>query len=241
MKKTILLIAITGFLITGAWFLLNQSPSEIAVSEPTKTLESDEAIYQDVPINAFESKTDLGEGRTLSALGLGDEAAPVVIHEFSSYSCGHCAHFHKTSLRQIKAEYLDTGKAQLLFSDFPLNGPAFDASIITQCLPLNRQYDYQKLIFETQADWAYDGKHRPYLIQNAQLMGLSADDAQACLDNNQERQVIAANAQQAQEVFNIASTPSFVIYTLDNPEDKTIISGAHPFEVFQEAIEKHLK
>ncbi|MEZ5918793.1 MAG: thioredoxin domain-containing protein [Alphaproteobacteria bacterium] len=49
---------------------------------------------------------------------------------------------------------MDTGKAYLVFSDFPLNGPALHASMIARCLPHERYFDFVQMLFEKQSEWA---------------------------------------------------------------------------------------
>ena len=49
--------------------------------------------------------------------------APISIVEFGDYQCTFCYKFHQNTLNQIKMEYIDTGKANYVFRDFPLNGP----------------------------------------------------------------------------------------------------------------------
>lgn len=41
---------------------------------------------------------------------LGDRNAPIVIIEYASMTCPHCAHFHETVFPGLKENYFDTGK-----------------------------------------------------------------------------------------------------------------------------------
>ena len=56
-------------------------------------------------------------------------------------------------LKKIKKEYIDTGKAQLIFIDFPLDQIAFNASKLLHCLDKKKQISlvyisyYIKLIY----------------------------------------------------------------------------------------------
>lgn len=51
----------------------------------------------------------------------GDLDAPLTIYEFSSFTCPHCGNLHQNVLPQIYADFIDTGKAKLVFRDFPLD------------------------------------------------------------------------------------------------------------------------
>ena len=52
---------------------------------------------------------------------LGSKDAPIKIKEFFSLTCGHCANFHMKTLPQLKKKYIDAGKVQLEFIDYPLD------------------------------------------------------------------------------------------------------------------------
>lgn len=66
---------------------------------------------------------------------LGDPNAPVTIIEFSDFECPFCRRFWQETLPQIKAEYIDTGKARFVYRDFPLSmhPGAFPAALAANC------------------------------------------------------------------------------------------------------------
>ena len=63
--------------------------------------------------------------------------ADIKIKIFSSLTCPHCAYFHTNVVSQIKKEYIESGKVQLIFIDFPLDQAAFNASKLLNCLDKN--------------------------------------------------------------------------------------------------------
>ena len=50
---------------------------------------------------------------------MGDPSAPVTIDEHSPLTCPHCRAFHVDTLPRLKKEYIDTGKVNLVYFDFP--------------------------------------------------------------------------------------------------------------------------
>src|SRR5436309_2268754 len=52
---------------------------------------------------------------------LGKESAPVTITEYASLTCPHCAYFSIHIMPELKKRLLDTGKAKLIYRDFPLD------------------------------------------------------------------------------------------------------------------------
>ena len=89
----------------------------------------------------------------VDSIVLGTDNAPVKIKIFSSLTCPHCANFHTNVVPQIKKEYIDSGKVQLIFIDFPLDQIAFNASKILHCLDKREQITFLDIIYETQMKW----------------------------------------------------------------------------------------
>lgn len=168
--------------------------------------------------------------KALSERSLGKADAPAVIVEYSSLTCSHCGDFHKNTYKKIKETLIDTGKARLVISDFPLNGPALQASMVARCLPADQYFGFIQLLFETQDQWAYSEGFKKYLKQNAQLAGLDAQTFENCFASEPLRAGILAMVQKAQTAHQINSTPTFVI----NGKEK--VEGAKGLEDFEKAI-----
>ena len=86
-------------------------------------------------------------------VALGSDAAIVKIKVFSSLTCPHCANFHMKIIPEIKKEYIDKGKVQIIFIDFPLDQAAFNASKILHCLDKKKQVTFLDILYETQVKW----------------------------------------------------------------------------------------
>ena len=50
---------------------------------------------------------------------LGDENAPITIVEIGDYKCIHCKDFHQNIFSKLKKDFIDTGKVQFYFVNFP--------------------------------------------------------------------------------------------------------------------------
>src|SRR3546814_11349482 len=66
---------------------------------------------------------------------LGKDTAPVTIIEYASLTCGHCAAFHRDTLPQVKAEWIDSGPARLVFRHYPLDHIALRAAAAATRVP----------------------------------------------------------------------------------------------------------
>ena len=49
----------------------------------------------------------------LPPIVVGEKNSPIVIKEYFSLTCSHCASFHKNTYPKIKKELIDTGKVKL--------------------------------------------------------------------------------------------------------------------------------
>ena len=62
---------------------------------------------------------DADKGRTM-----GDPAAPMLFELYSDFGCPACKNLHENVLPSIIRDFVVTGKAYLVFREFPLNIPA---------------------------------------------------------------------------------------------------------------------
>jgi protein-disulfide isomerase len=85
---------------------------------------------------------------------LGDPDAPVEIREYSSLTCPHCRSFHMETLPSVKADYIDTGKAKLVYRDFPLDLRAWLAAAVAHCAGPERFFTFLGVLYDEQERWA---------------------------------------------------------------------------------------
>jgi protein-disulfide isomerase len=206
------------------------------VNEDIQNAEQTEQTAENVVEGEEGGAIDVAEDATidvneaLSDRILGNPSAPVKISEHASFTCGHCGEFHKTTFDALKTEFIDTGKAYLVFSDFPLNAPAVHASMVARCLPTDKYFDFVSMLFKTQEDWAYDANYLDYLKTKSGEAGLSEAKFQACINSTELQEGIVNRMKGVQAQWNISSTPSFVI------NNRTTISGAYPIDEFRKMI-----
>lgn len=195
----------------------------------TKTLKMPAGAAPTIPTS--EVSKDPAVEAMMAVRKLGSDDAPVKVVEYASLTCGHCGEFHKTDFPKIKADYIDTGKVQFIFKEFPLNKPAADASKLLRCMPEDRFVSFMTLLFEEQNKWAYQQDYLPILKQNAKLAGLSDKQADDCLNNKDLENRIVGDMKAASEAYKIQSTPTFII----NNGEKTIV-GHQPIAFFEETF-----
>jgi len=166
---------------------------------------------------------------------IGNEDAKITIIEYASLSCSHCADFHVNTLETLKKEYIDTGKVKMVFRDYPFNYPALLGSMVLRCIPENYRYDYMNALFKLQPDWV-NKKNKKTIQELYKIMqsgGMTKEEYDACIYNTELENEILEGVMEAQNQFNIKSTPSFII-------NGKLIEGNKSIKEFRQIIDKIL-
>lgn len=162
---------------------------------------------------AQEATVNVADLHTPGQLGekmLGPAEAPVTVVEYASLSCPHCAEFHRTTFAEFRAKYIDTGKVRYIFRDFPLNAPAYAASMVARCAPADRYFDVLNTYFGDQQAWLTAPNLKEATLQRAQAFGFNPQSFDACLSN--QALFSGIEAEKARGVgFGVQATPTFFI------------------------------
>jgi protein-disulfide isomerase len=160
---------------------------------------------------------------------LGKADAPVTIIEYASLTCPHCAAFDAETLPQLKKEWIDTGKAKLVFRDFPLDGLALKGAKLARCAPPERFYGFIDVLFRQQDVWARAADPQAALGRIAKLGGMSDEQFQTCMKDDTVENQILAGRMAAEKDAKVESTPTFFV------NGKKLV-GALPYDSFDDAL-----
>jgi protein-disulfide isomerase len=166
---------------------------------------------------------------------IGNPNAPITILEWGDFQCTFCYRFHESSLNIIQKEYIETGIANLVFKDFPLNGPdSVLAAEAAYCA--EDQGKYWSYHDELYANWA--GERTGWITDDslnrfAITADLDIEKFNSCLDDHKYRQRVLDLEQFGREI-GIDATPSFLIF---NDEKIIKIRGNQPIDVFRKVID----
>ncbi len=145
---------------------------------------------------------------------MGSPKAPVVMVEYAAPTCPHCARFDQEIFPQLKATYIDTGKVYYIFRVFPLNQVDIAAEAIARCMPQQNYMSFIDLLYRNQPKW--DPEYgvtdvHAGLVAMGRLAGMSAEQVDACIGNQDEAKKIEQVGTEAQTKYGIDGTPTFIV------------------------------
>jgi protein-disulfide isomerase len=173
---------------------------------------------------------------------MGSKNAKVTIIEFSDYQCPFCRKFWQDTLPSIKRDYIDTGKVNFVYRDFPLSfhdGAIPYAEAANCAREKGGDEAYFKMhdkIFEEQnkldggsvsSTVQYPGAET--LKQWAQDLGY---DIGSCLDSGKAKAEIQKDFADGGNA-GVQGTPGFFI-------NGKPLSGAQPYQAFKQVIDAEL-
>ncbi|WP_457935711.1 DsbA family protein [Mesorhizobium sp. 10J20-29] len=141
---------------------------------------------------------------------LGNADAPVTIVEYASMTCPHCAHFHETTLPELKKKYLDTGKARLILREFPFDPRAEAGFMLARCSG-DKYFPMVDVLFKQQQNWASVQNAKDALLQISKLAGFSQESFEACLTDQKLLDDVRSVQKRGADEFKVDSTPTFFI------------------------------
>lgn len=171
----------------------------------------------------------------------GSESAKLNLVEFGDYQCPFCEKFFKETEPILAKEYIDAGKVKFYFLDVSIVGP--DSIILAQASwcadEQDKYYEYHDYIYANQGQensgWGTPDKVKN-LVKN--IPGIDMEKFNECLDTKKYE----SRSQQLTQFANqlgLTGTPTMFVGNSDLGYTK--ITGAQPYSVFKQVIEKYLE
>ena len=141
----------------------------------------------------------------------GSTTAPAPIVEYASLTCSHCAAFHEMIWPQAKAKYVGAGLAKFILREFPLDNLATAAFMLARYASPDKRNLLIDQLFSQQRGWAFVDQPIAPLFAIVKGAGLSEDDSDACLKNQDLYEKFNQSRDRAAEAFHIDAAPTFFI------------------------------
>ncbi len=182
-----------------------------------------------VTIPATVDRPYAGEGATL-----GPADAPVTVEEYSDFQCPYCRRFAVETLPRLEETYIAAGQVHFVFHFFAFIGDeSIRAAEAVECAgEQGRAWDYMDTLWANQRGENRGAFADSYLKSFAEGLGLETLHFSTCLDTRRYREAVMQETRDGR-ARGVTSTPMFFV-------NGKLVSGAQPFEVYQQEIEAAL-
>lgn len=197
-----------NFLMTTALAALGVGGAYLYTSQPTEMTD-----FLVTPANA----EDAAEVDTsmIKDLVMGDANAPIELIEYASYTCPHCANFHSTVFKQLKENYIDTGKVKFVYREVYFDKYGLWAAMVARCGGDLRYFGIQGMLYDQQKDWIAGGKDAMEIVENLRTIGKKAGltdaDLDTCMNDGDMAQAMVAKFEAEVAEYDVTGTPTLVI------------------------------
>jgi protein-disulfide isomerase len=171
---------------------------------------------------------------------LGNANAPVTIVEYGDYQCPFCTRYFAQIQPLIKTQYLDTGKAKMVFRDFPFLGPESTAAAnAAQCAgDQGKLWSYHDALYTAKIGDENSNQNaendgfftRAEFLTLAGQVGLNMQTFTSCLDGNADANAVSSE-KAAAVAAGVESTPTTIVNGKMVTESDGSSAGADPTAV----------
>lgn len=171
-----------------------------------------------------------------TAQHIGKNDAPLTVVEFVDYECSYCRQFHQTTFRDIRKNYVDTGRVRFYTIDFPLDmhSNARKASVAAYCAAEQGQFwSMREALIGNGNRLAGEG-----IADIARSLYLDMPPFQNCLASTKYDAVIQKHVDAA-TALGVSGTPTFVVgRTTREGVEGALLVGASPYASFDDELKK---
>lgn len=147
-------------------------------------------------------------------MSIGNPDAPVKIIEYASLTCPHCASFHETAFKPLKAEYIDTGKVYFTLREVYFDRYGLWAAMMARCGGEMKYFGVVDILFSTQKDWAGSDDANVVvgnLKKIAMTAGMDGAAVDACMKDGANAQALVTRFESNMAADKVEGTPTFFI------------------------------
>jgi protein-disulfide isomerase len=162
---------------------------------------------------AFAQDEEVDTSRVIE-MSMGNPDAPVTVIEYASFTCPHCRSFHEGAFKQLKTDYIDTGRIHFIYREVYFDRFGLWAGMLARCAGPERYFGMAEMIYATQAEWLGNGDPATIaenLRRMGRTVGLTDEEVNACLQDGDMARAMVAVYQENAVADAIDSTPTFII------------------------------
>ena len=154
-----------------------------------------------------------GDIKTAREVSIGNPNAKVVVTEWASLTCPHCARFNEEVFPAFKKKYVDSGQVRYVFREF-LTPPAEVAAagfLMARCAGREKYFDVTDAVFHSQNEMFSTGDVRGVMMRIGASTGMSEKQVTECISDEKGLAELNKRVEKAIKDDKIAATPTFDI------------------------------
>lgn len=144
---------------------------------------------------------------------MGNELAKVTITEYASFTCPHCASFHKNTFPALKENYIDTGKINFIYREVFFDRYGLWASMMARCEPA-KYFGIVDMLYARQAEWSGAGAPADIVAAMRKIglvAGLTKEQMDICLEDQKMAEALVGWFKEKSTADEITSTPTLLV------------------------------
>ncbi len=163
-------------------------------------------------ITAADAAPKPTPGLPAGGVSMGNPKAKVLVEEYASMSCSHCATFNNEVFPEFKKAFIDTGKVRYVLHEYvtPPENVAAAAWVIARCAGPDGYFKVVDAFFRTQPQMYQSGDVRGALVEAGKAGGLAEDAVKACLKDPAQITALEGRLKAAVD-RGVQGTPTFYI------------------------------
>jgi protein-disulfide isomerase len=165
---------------------------------------------------------------------LGSKDAALTIVEFTDYQCPFCQRFHVTTFKDLKKNYIDTGKVRFYSRDLPLDfhANAMRAAMAARCsVEQNKFWELRESMSANP-----DKLDLENIIGFASALKMDVNALRKCITDEKHKAAVQSDVMEAMRI-GATGTPAFVIgKSTPQGVDGELMLGAMPIASFEEKM-----
>jgi protein-disulfide isomerase len=186
----------------------------------------EEKIYENKIISLEENLYS----RNIKETYYGNSDANVTITIYSDFECPYCKRFHNKNYQKLQEEYINTGKAKIIFRHFPKTIIHKSALLKAEAFECAKEQDKSYEIYP----YLFSEKHlsETELLHIAQQLNIKIPQFEECLFLEKYKNDILTQKTKAEQ-NNIKTTPTVII-------NGNKIEGIKPYSLYKQIIDEEL-
>lgn len=188
---------------------------------------------------------------------LGNQAAPLRLIEYVSYTCPHCALFEVQSEAQLKIGLVGLGKGAIEVRNFVRDPIDMTVALLTNCVSPSQFFPLHTAFMRNQSKWIVPATNAteaqrqrwstgPFVTRTRAIAsdlkfyefmearGVNRIAVDRCLANEALAKKLAAQTQEAVEKVNVNGTPSFIV-------DGVLLAGTHDWASLKPQLDARIR